>query len=147
MRIYLDACCLNRLTDDQTQNRIRQEAAAIERIIRCIVQQSIQWVSSEALIDEIERNSIAERRLSNRALLAVASETIAVDSAISNRAAGLHAIGYGAYDALHLACAEAGGVDVLLTTDDRFIRKASRRDGYPLIAVAKPVSWVKENLP
>lgn len=147
MRIYLDACCLNRLTDDQTQNRIRQEAAAIERIIRCIVQQSIQWVSSEALIDEIERNSIAERRLSNRALLAVASQTIAVDSAISNRAAGLHAIGYGAYDALHLACAEAGGVDVLLTTDDRFIRKASRRDGYPLVAVANPVSWVKENLP
>jgi len=28
MKIYLDGCCLNRLTDDQTQLRIRQEADA-----------------------------------------------------------------------------------------------------------------------
>lgn len=34
MRIYLDACCLNRLTDDQTQRRVRQEAEAVEQILR-----------------------------------------------------------------------------------------------------------------
>ncbi len=123
MRIYLDACCLNRLTDDQKQNRIREEAAAIERIIHRIGQRSIEWVSSEALVDEIERNPTAERRLANRALLALARQTIAVDSTISNRAAGLHSIGYGAYDALHLACAEAARVDVLLTTDDGIYSK------------------------
>jgi hypothetical protein len=33
MKIYLDACCVNRLTDEQSQARIRQEAEAIERIL------------------------------------------------------------------------------------------------------------------
>ncbi|NCQ83408.1 MAG: type II toxin-antitoxin system VapC family toxin [Microcystis aeruginosa W13-18] len=30
------------------------------------------------------------------------------------------------FDALHLAFAEAGGADVLLTTDDRLLRKAQQ---------------------
>jgi hypothetical protein len=33
----------------------------------------------------------------------------------------LEALGYGAFDALHLACAEQGLVDVLLTTDGPMI--------------------------
>ena len=33
MKIYLDTCALNRLTDDQTQPRILAEAKALERIL------------------------------------------------------------------------------------------------------------------
>jgi hypothetical protein len=33
MRVYLDACCLGRLTDDQTQQRIRIEAEAVELVL------------------------------------------------------------------------------------------------------------------
>jgi predicted nucleic acid-binding protein len=47
----------------------------------------------------------------------------------------LEALGYGALDALHLASAEQALVDVLLTTDDRFIRQAERRLGKPTIRV------------
>ena len=36
VRVYLDACCLNRLTDDQSQARIRDEAAAVENILRLV---------------------------------------------------------------------------------------------------------------
>ena len=36
MKIYLDACCLNRLTDDQSQSRIAEEAEAVERILRLL---------------------------------------------------------------------------------------------------------------
>ena len=103
MKIYFDACSLNRLTDDQTQLRIRQEAEA--------------------------------------------SETVEVDDPIANRAANLQVTGYGTYDALHLACAEAAKVDVALTTGDGFIRRASRRDGKPLVAVRNPLFFSKENLP
>lgn len=33
MKIYLDACCLNRLFDDQTQDRIRLESEVVVLII------------------------------------------------------------------------------------------------------------------
>jgi hypothetical protein len=33
LRLYLDACCLNRLTDDQSQSRVRNEAETVERIL------------------------------------------------------------------------------------------------------------------
>ena len=111
MKIYFDACCLNRLTDDQAQLRIRREAEAVEQILRRLRDGEIQWISSEALTDEIDRNPDVERRLENAALLALASESIEVDNSIADRAANLQIAGYGAYDALHLACAEAAQVD------------------------------------
>jgi predicted nucleic acid-binding protein len=146
MRVYLDACCLNRLTDDQTQLRIRQEAEAVEQIFRRMRDGEIRWICSEALVDEIGRNPDGARRMENAALLALASESLEVDGSIARRAANLQTAGYGAYDALHLACAEAAQVDVLLTTDDGFIRKVSRRDGSPLVRVLNPLSWSKGNL-
>jgi predicted nucleic acid-binding protein len=107
----------------------------------------LQWISSDALADEIERNPDVVRRLENAALLATAYESVAVDDRIAGRAADLQRAGYGAYDALHLACAEAARVDVLLTTDDAFLQKASRRDGQPRVAVSNPISWSKGKQP
>ena len=106
MRIYLDACCLNRLTDDQNQPRIREEAGAVERILKLVRDGIVQWISSDALADEIDRNPDPERKSGNLAL--------------------------------HLACTEAARVDVLLTTDDSFIPKASRGDGRPRVLVRNP---------
>jgi predicted nucleic acid-binding protein len=56
----------------------------------------------------------------------------------------LEALGYGAFDALHLACAEQATVDVLLTTDDHFIKQVARRLGKPTIRVLNPVNWMQE---
>ena len=114
-------------------------------ILRRIQAQEIRWISSDALNDEIERNPDFERRAENLALLAIADETVEVDHLIAGRAAQLQAAGYGTYDALHLACAEAAGADALLTTDDGFIRKASRCEGTPLVPVLNPLSWNKRN--
>ncbi|MDQ2776714.1 MAG: PIN domain-containing protein [Acidobacteriota bacterium] len=128
MRVYLDACRINRLTDDQGQTRIRQAAEAVELILRRMRDGEVQWISSEALADEIDRNPNVERRLENATLLALASENIDVNDQVADRAANLEFAGYGAYDALHLACAEAAQADVLFTTDDGFIRRAARQD-------------------
>lgn len=147
MKIYLDACCLNRLTDDQDQSRIREESLAVERILKLVRDGTIQWVSSDALADEIGRNPDLERKLGNVALLALASEVIEENNQITHRAEALHTTGYGVFDALHLACAEAAQVDALLTTDDSFIQKASRGDGRPRIDVRNPLSWSQEILP
>ena len=49
MKLYLDACCLNRLTDDQSQARIAEEAEAVERILRLLRDGVIEWLSSTVL--------------------------------------------------------------------------------------------------
>jgi hypothetical protein len=47
-------------------------------------------------------------------------------------------------DAFHLAYAELAAVDVLLTTDDRFLRRALRVIGDTTVRVANPVDWKQE---
>ena len=144
MRIYLDACCLNRLTDDQSQPRIAEEADAVEQILRLLRANAIEWLSSTALKAETNNNPDAERRYEVEVLLSLATNTIPLDSQIIQRAMELEAVGYGAFDALHLASAEAGIAEVLLTTDDRFIRRAARAVGSPRTRVLNPVEWLRE---
>jgi hypothetical protein len=53
MRAYLDACRLSRLTDDQSQARIREEAEAVEQVLAGVRRGAVELVSSEALEDEV----------------------------------------------------------------------------------------------
>jgi predicted nucleic acid-binding protein len=144
VRIYLDACCLNRLTDDQSQLRIAEEAEAVEQILRLLRAKTLEWLSSTALKAETSNNPDAERRYEVEVLLSLATDTIPLDSQIIQRAMELEAVGYGAFDALHLASAEAGIAEVLLTTDDRFIKRAARAVGSPRVRVLNPVEWLRE---
>jgi predicted nucleic acid-binding protein len=127
LRLYLDACCLNRLTDDQSQARIRNEADAVETILRAVREGKATWVSSTALEIEISRNPDAGRRHDVVALLALASEVVVPRSRSAERAAFLQTLGFDPFDALHLSCAEQGQADVFLTTDDDLVRRAGRR--------------------
>lgn len=144
MRIYLDACRLSRLTDDQSQARVRAEAEAIERLLAGVRQGTVDLISSEAVEDEVRRNPSMERRGEAETLLSLAVTRIEIDDGIAHRAEGLVGVGYGPFDALHVAAAESGGVDALLTTDDRLLRRTSRKLGNPRIRVENPVSWIKE---
>ena len=76
MTVYLDACCLSRLTDDQSQARIREEAESIHRVF-----------------------------------LYLALATVEIDDEVAHRAQSLVGLGYGPFDALHIAAAESAGVD------------------------------------
>jgi len=51
---------------------------------------------------------------------------------------------YATRDALHLACAEVGAVDVFLTTDDGLVRRARRHAETLRVRVENPVSWYQE---
>ena len=144
MRIYLDACCLNRLTDDQSQARIAEEAEAVEQILRLLRTKTIEWLSSTALKAEMRHDPDAERRYEVEVLLLLATDTIPLDSQIVQRAMELETVGYGAFDALHLSSAEAGEANVLLTTDDRFMKRAARGVGSPRVRVVNPVEWLRE---
>jgi hypothetical protein len=123
------------LTDDQSQPRIAEEADAVEQILRLLRAKAIEWWSSTALRAETGNNPDAERRYEVEVLLLLATDTIVLDSQIIRRAQELEAVGYGAFDALHLSSAEAGSAEVLLTTDDRFIKRAVRGVGSPRVRV------------
>jgi len=145
VRLYLDACCLSRLTDDQSQPRIREEAEAIGRLLAGVRDGSVQLVSSEALEDEVRRNPSMERRAEAQCFLSMAETQIEVNEGIVSRSRTLIGLGYGAFDALHLAAAEAASADALLTTDDRLLKQAGRNLGEPRIPVRNPLSWLKEH--
>ena len=143
-KIYFDACCINRLTDDQAQERIRKGADAIETPLSLVSSGSLVWAGGNILELEIKRNPDPERRNDAAAMLRFSSEPVNPGEIIRSRSRALHALGYGAFDALHLACAEQARVDVFLTTDDRLLRKAHRKIGSPTIRVENPVSLVQE---
>lgn len=86
MRVYLDACCLSRLTDDQSQARIREEAEAVERVLVGVRRGTVELLSSEALDDEMRRNPSMDRRVEAQTTLSLAVMTIKVDEAIALRA-------------------------------------------------------------
>ena len=145
MTIYLDACCLSRLTDDQTQRRIREEAEAIERILAQTQAGVWAMISSEALAEEVSRIRSAKRRIAVEALLSLATRSVELNAGVRARAREVAASGYGPFDALHLAAAEEAFADVLLSTDDRFVSLARRGVAGPRIAVRNPLSWLEEH--
>lgn len=144
MKAYLDACCLSRLTDDQSQARIRKEAEAVEQVLTGVRRGVVDLLSSEALEDEVRRNPCLERRMEAQTILTLATTNIEIDEVIALRARSLAGLGYGPFDALHLAAAESASADVLLTTDDRLLKRTARKLGNPRIPVQNPLSWIKE---
>ena len=56
----------------------------------------------------------------------------------------LQALGFKAFDALHIACAERASIDALLTTDDRLWRRAQREAGKRAVRVENPAKWYPE---
>ena len=147
MRVYLDACCLSRLTDDQKQPRVRAEAEAVEHIMGMIRAGHSTWVSSTVLTIEVSRNPDQERRRDAQALLLFASEVVVPNQEVAGRAEEIEKHGFSAFDALHLASAEQAGADVFLTTDDVLLRRAGLKTARLRLRVENPVSWYREVQP
>lgn len=140
--IYLDVCCLNRPFDDQRQARIRLETDAIWLIIQEAVAGRYRWVSSEAVSLEIEQNPNPERRRRVEALNSLAAEEIRMEPGDRDRGRELEGWGFGAFDALHIACAERAGVDIVLTTDDGLLKRAKRHASQLRVRALNPVAWL-----
>jgi len=145
--IYLDACCLNRPFDDDSQPRIHIEAEAILWILTQARSEAWDWVGSVVLLDEIDRMPDPGRKVRVQLLLQDLSRIVPVSRAIEARGEELENLGFKAYDALHIASAEAGNADVLLTTDDRMVKLAHREADKLGISVINPVDWLREEKP
>lgn len=143
-RVYLDVCCLNRPFDDQRQARIRLEAEAVLIILAQCEAGLWEWIGSEVAEIEITRTPDPERRHRVQLLASRAHRSVIVGDREVERARQLESSSFGAYDALHLACAESADADVFLTTDDRLLRKSMTSSELLRVRVENPLMWLRE---
>ena len=143
-KIYLDTCCLSRFFDDQTQIRVQRETEAISTILETFRYGEWKWLASKVLEIEVNRNLNFSQRLRARSLLARANEFILLTEAEVSRATTLESLGFKSFDALHIASAESGAADILLTTDDQLLRRAKRVFEQLHVRVENPHTWLQE---
>ncbi|WYL97159.1 MAG: PIN domain-containing protein [Gloeotrichia echinulata IR180] len=137
-KIYLDACCLNRPFDDQTQSRIYLEAQAVITILnQC---QTGTW----KLIAELNQIPDLERLQNVKKLLSIAKIKVISSAFIEDRAAQLQKLGFSSYDASHIASAERSQADVFLTTDDRLFKKAQKNSQLINVKINNPIQWLAD---
>ena len=117
IRVYLDVCCWNRPFDDQTQARIHLEAEAVLAIVADIEGGGCELLHSEVANLEISESPDSERRQRLQLMIPHRHRYVRCDAKVAARALELERLGFTGIDALHIACAEAGGATVLLTTD------------------------------
>jgi predicted nucleic acid-binding protein len=114
----------------------------MEEFFRRLKLGQVQWIASDVVEQEAINNLNLVQRFKTLKLLALSTEWVSLQKPMQLRAETLEHLGYDAFDALHLACAELASVDLLFTTDDRFIRRAKRGLGNPTVPVVNPVSYL-----
>lgn len=134
---------MNRLFDLQTQVRVQRETQAMGRILHNFFTQRWDWLSSEILESEVNAISDSRRRSRVKSVMEYVHYTLSVGTEEDIRSEELESLGFKYYDALHIACAESGGADVLLTTDDRMLRLAKRHRAQLQVHVENPYTWLQ----
>ena len=138
MRLYIDLSCFNRPFDDQSQDRIRRETEAVFAVLRRIIAGSDTWVLSF----ENDKHPKPDRRDEIAVWKARSERSIAVNADLEERSHEIAQQGIPALDAAHLASAEAGWAEIMLTCDDVVLRRAPRL-GLALRAL-NPVAYLSE---
>ena len=93
---------------------------------------------------EIEAAAISDEVRRRRVLQLLPESRIELSPTVFDRARQLLNLGLHAADAVHVAAAEALGADVLLTSDDRLLRRCRQIADELNVRVANPVDWLKE---
>jgi len=143
MKVYLDTCSLQRPLDDKSQLRIRLEAEAILSVLDLSKAGQVKLVSSDALIFEVRRNPLQARREFALETITGFSSHVELTESVRVRAETLNQVGIKPLDILHLASAEAEGVDVFCTCDDSFLSKA-KREAEGEIKVVSPLELAEK---
>lgn len=142
MKLYLDLCALKRPFDDQSQPRITAETQAVLAILGRIEQgvDSLAW--SSVLTLENNADPEPEPRIEVAKCAARAAGSSILTPQVVERIRQFAAAGLRPLDAAHLAFAEAGRCEVLITCDDRFVERAGRTNC--LLRVLNPIEYYSE---
>ncbi|MDR1231853.1 MAG: PIN domain-containing protein [Spirochaetaceae bacterium] len=140
--VYMDCCCLHRLADDQTQDKIRIESDAVIGILFKCFYGSWKLIGSDIVEYEIMKTPDLHKRNKAMNLYSVKKEKIDFNDVIEARALKIQKYGLKPFDSLHFASAEYGNVDVLLTVDKDFIKNSRKVSS--ILRVENPVRWYME---
>jgi predicted nucleic acid-binding protein len=141
-RIYMDCCCINRPYDDTNDLLVSLEGQAITTIaFKCFYGLWI-LVGSEAIKYEITKTQDEYKKDRMLNLYSIIKENILINKSITQKMYFYINTGIKPMDSLHLACAEYGNVDILLTTDKSFLNKSKTIK--MSIRVENPVAWLME---
>ena len=121
MKLYLDLCVYNRPFDYQGQERVALETWAFIYLLEQIEKGKYALVCSEALAYENNRNQDGVKKVRIASYFELANEFIRLEETDFERAKDLRALGFTDMDALHIASAEKGNIDFLITCDDRIV--------------------------
>ncbi|MEH2058995.1 MAG: PIN domain-containing protein [Nostoc sp.] len=120
------------------------EAEAVRLILANCQTGEWQMLVSEAIDSELKRTPDIDRKREVKLWTASVIIKISLTEQVKSRARELNELGFKNYDALHIACAEVGNADILLTTDDRMLRLAARCRNLLQVRVENPLDWVME---
>jgi hypothetical protein len=142
MRLYVDLSCFNRPFDDQGQQRIRAETEAVLLVLTRILEGKDILLWSWVLSFENDNHPRPDRREEIAVWEARSERSINLNKDLQERAREFAKSGLAALDAAHLAAADIGGADIVLTCDDRMLRRAARLR--LSLRVMNPVAYLKE---
>lgn len=124
MKIYLDNSFLNRPFDEPSVGLNRLEADALFFILEHIKRGDLRLAHSSVIAYENASNPALERQRFVDEVMKAATAYCNVDDAIRRRAMDMRkTLKLNPIDALHLASAEAAGVDFFLTCDYTVIKR------------------------
>lgn len=139
MRVYFNTSALNRPFDDLSSERVRLEAEAMVALLAAVEDGALEWVGSEYLDFEVSQDPDRERVRRLSGLIGLAATRVETSDAVAERARALERLKLRGLDALHIASAEAGQADLLVTTDDRMIRRAAQAGRKVRVRLVGPV--------
>jgi predicted nucleic acid-binding protein len=142
--VYLDTCCYGRWYDDITQIKIMLEAIAIEAIISICKYLGYSIIGSATAEIELRRiNDDKKREELEKDYENTIVDSVPLSTQGYARARELELEGLGVMDSRHLATAETGGADFLLTTDLDFIRICTNKN-LSSVRVMNPLNFLLE---
>ncbi|MCD7824324.1 MAG: hypothetical protein LUG86_09995 [Oscillospiraceae bacterium] len=129
MKVYLDCCCYCRQFDDLAQETVKAEVDAIFIVFDLHWQGNISLVGSTLLEVELGKISDSDKKKKILKYYSSVDEVITNGDSVKMRAIQIQGLSnIRAFDSAHIAFAEEAGADVLLTTDYKLIKMASRLD-------------------
>jgi hypothetical protein len=142
MRLYIDLSCFNRPFDDQGQERVRLETEAVLSVLTRVVEGKDTLLWSPVMSFENDKHPKADRREEIALWERRAERSVSLTDNLEHRTRQFVQQAIAVLDAAHLAAAEAGHAEILLTCDDVLIRRAARL-GLAL-RVLNPVTYLDE---
>jgi hypothetical protein len=146
LNLYLDLNIYNRPFDDQRQARIRLETSAILILFALLEPGRHESCWSFVLDYENSQNPVPDRAATIWRLAQICRHRVIASDDIRELARRLiDSSAATPLDALHLACAEIGLCDYLVTCDDKLVKQAQmlQQGGQIRVRAINPVDLVR----